>query len=77
MFSFVGDTVLDPFLGSGTTSIAAMKCGRNSIGVEVEPAYFAMAKRRAEEESAQLFSAIELRFERGDDLSKSTTALTA
>lgn len=77
MFSFVGDTVLDPFLGSGTTSIAAMKCGRNSVGVEVEPAYFAMAKRRAEEESSGLFSVIELRFERGDHLSETTTALTA
>jgi len=77
MFSFVGDTVLDPFLGSGTTSIAAMKCGRNSVGVEVEPAYFAMAKRRAEEESSGLFAVIELRFGRGDHPSKTTTALTA
>lgn len=35
MFSFVGDTVLDPFLGSGTTSLAARKSGRNSVGYEV------------------------------------------
>src|SRR3990172_2682389 len=35
MFSFVGDTVLDPFMGTGTTNIAAMRWGRNSIGVEV------------------------------------------
>ena len=35
MFSFVGDTVLDPFLGTGTTSLAAMQCGRHSIGFEV------------------------------------------
>jgi DNA modification methylase len=40
MFSFVGDTVLDPFLGTGTTSAAAALCGRNSIGSEVDPAYF-------------------------------------
>lgn len=39
MFSFVGDTVLDPFLGTGTTSVAAAEWGRNSIGIEVEPAY--------------------------------------
>jgi DNA modification methylase len=32
MFSFVGDTVLDPFLGTGTTSLAASQCGRNSVG---------------------------------------------
>jgi modification methylase len=48
MFSFVGDTVLDPFLGTGTTSIAAARWGRNSVGVEVEPAYFDMARRRLE-----------------------------
>jgi site-specific DNA-methyltransferase (adenine-specific) len=35
MFSFVDDTVLDPFLGSGTTSLAARKLGRNSIGYEI------------------------------------------
>lgn len=35
MFSFVGETVLDPFLGSGTTSMAAMKLGRNSVGYEI------------------------------------------
>ena len=46
MFSFVGDTVLDPFAGTGTTNYAAGKLGRNSIGIEVEPRYFAMAKRR-------------------------------
>lgn len=37
MFSFVGETVLDPFLGSGTTSLAAQKLGRNSIGYEINP----------------------------------------
>ena len=35
MFSFVGDTVLDPFLGSGTTSLSAMNLGRHSIGYEI------------------------------------------
>ncbi len=36
MFSFVGDTVLDPFMGLGTTLVASARCGRNSIGVETE-----------------------------------------
>lgn len=56
MFSFVGDTVLDPFLGSGTTSVAASKWGRNSIGVEVDPHYFQMAMKRVIHESHGLFS---------------------
>jgi len=45
MFSFVGDTVLDPFVGSGTTIKAAMKAGRNSIGVDIEPSYVDLALR--------------------------------
>lgn len=46
MFSFVGDTVLDPFMGTGTTNVAAALWGRNSIGVEVEKTYFRMAELR-------------------------------
>jgi DNA modification methylase len=56
MFSFVGDTVLDPFLGSGTTSVAAAKWGRNSVGVEVDPHYFDMAHARLKREACNLFS---------------------
>jgi len=55
MFSFAGDTVLDPFMGTGTTLLAAARCGRNSIGVEIEPAYVKMAKERLERELASLF----------------------
>ena len=50
MFSFVGDTILDPFLGSGTTMLAAAKIGRNSIGVEIDDVYAEMAKKRIENE---------------------------
>jgi DNA modification methylase len=39
MFSFVGDTILDPFLGSGTTTLAAVRLGRNSIGFDVNKEY--------------------------------------
>lgn len=46
MFSFVGDTVLDPFMGTGTTNAAAKLWGRNSIGFEIEPGYFEMAVQR-------------------------------
>jgi site-specific DNA-methyltransferase (adenine-specific) len=46
LFSFAGDTILDPFLGTGSTSIAAMAAGRNSVGVDIEPKYLAIARRR-------------------------------
>ena len=55
MFSFVGDTVLDPFLGTGTTSVAAARAGRNSVGVEVDPEYLELARRRFEDETTGLF----------------------
>jgi DNA modification methylase len=60
MFSFVGDTVLDPFLGTGTTTVAASRWGRNSIGVELHPDYFAMAERRIRESVGGLFPAAEV-----------------
>jgi site-specific DNA-methyltransferase (adenine-specific) len=53
MFSFAGDTVLDPFLGTGSTSIAAIRTGRNSIGVELEPKYMKIARSKARAEAAQ------------------------
>ena len=46
MFSFVNDTVLDPFLGSGTTTLAAKNLGRNSIGYEINPAYLPVIKKK-------------------------------
>jgi DNA modification methylase len=56
MFSFVGDTILDPFMGTGTISVAASSLGRNSIGVEIDPHYFAMARQRVEENATDLFA---------------------
>lgn len=56
MFSFVGDTVLDPFMGTGTTLVAAAKCGRNAVGVEIEPAYIAYTQQRLETETSSLFA---------------------
>lgn len=61
MYSFVGDTVLDPFLGTGTTSVAAAKCGRNSIGVEIDPEYFEQAQSRLNTEAIRLPSSPEIR----------------
>jgi DNA modification methylase len=61
MFSFVGDTVLDPFMGTATTNVAASKWGRNSIGVEVDPHYFEIAAKRIENETPKLFSGCVIR----------------
>ena len=60
MFSFAGDTVLDPFMGTGTTSVAAARCGRNSIGVEIDPHYRKMAADRLARETEGLFSRVTL-----------------
>lgn len=59
MFSFAGDTVLDPFLGTGSTTIAAIRSGRNSIGNEIEPKYLKQARERiaAEANQPRLFGA--------------------
>jgi site-specific DNA-methyltransferase (adenine-specific) len=42
-------TILDPFMGSGTTGVACIKLGRKFIGIEIEPKYFDIARRRIEE----------------------------
>ena len=55
MFSFVGDTVLDPFAGTGTTMIACSVAGRNSINVEIDDEYVELAHRRFVKEG-DLFS---------------------
>ena len=46
MFSFAGDTILDPFSGTGSTNLAAVAAGRNSIGNEIEKIYLAIAEKR-------------------------------
>ena len=48
-FSDPGETILDPFMGSGTTGVACIKLGRKFIGIEIEPKYFDIACRRIEE----------------------------
>lgn len=58
MFSFVGDTVLDPFMGTGTTTVAAAKFGRNSIGLEVDPHYYDLAQTRIAKETSSLFGSV-------------------
>lgn len=53
MFSFTGDTVLDPFGGAGTVTLAAMKADRNSVLNELDPAYYKLAEKRIRREMGQ------------------------
>lgn len=65
MFSFAGDTVLDPFMGTGTTNLAAARTGRSSLGIEVEPAYFEMAAKRLSNELPSLFTGPRVNLHKG------------
>lgn len=49
-----GDTVLDPFMGSGTTGVACLRTGRKFVGVEISPEYYQIAERRIAAEKARL-----------------------
>ncbi|RMD97475.1 MAG: site-specific DNA-methyltransferase, partial [Bacteroidetes bacterium] len=46
LYSFETDIVLDPFMGSGTTAVAALKSGRNFVGYEIMPDYLKLARKR-------------------------------
>jgi DNA modification methylase len=54
LYTFRGDLVLDPFLGSGTTAVAAVRTGRRYVGYDTDPSYIAIAKQRVAEERRAL-----------------------
>jgi site-specific DNA-methyltransferase (adenine-specific) len=56
MFAFVGDTVLDPFLGSGTTSLTSRILDRNSVGYEINPEFIPIIKEKIGVNSNQMFN---------------------
>jgi len=60
MFSFVNDTVLDPFLGSGTTSLASKKLERNSVGYEINPEFLPLMKEKLSLEQKMIFEETDL-----------------
>jgi len=70
MFSFVGDTVLDPFMGTGTTNLAASNWGRNSIGIEIDPHYFRQAANALSSKSSDFFRAIAVTLKHGKSQSE-------
>ncbi len=55
MFSFAGDSILDPFVGSGTTSLAAKNLGRNSIGYEINQKFIDVIKQKLDVEVGKMF----------------------
>ena len=55
MFSFIGEVILDPFLGSGTTALAAKNLGRNSIGYEINPGFITYVKQKLQVDQLDLF----------------------
>jgi DNA modification methylase len=57
-FSHEGDTILDPFMGSGTTGVACVKLGRNFIGIEKERGYYELAQKRIQEAQQQMVMAL-------------------
>ena len=52
LYTYVGDVVLDPFLGSGSTAVAAVRSGRHYVGFDTDADYVALAQRRVDEERA-------------------------
>ena len=54
LFTQSGDIVFDPFMGSGTTGVACVKTGRNFIGCEIDPTYFAIAEKRIAQAQLQI-----------------------
>ncbi|MFH1886531.1 MAG: DNA methyltransferase [Pseudomonadota bacterium] len=67
MFTFVGETVLDPFLGSGTTSVAAWDLARNSVGYEINPDFVSLARERLSGGQMDLFSRCRVAVEEEED----------
>ncbi len=62
MFSFVGDTILDPFLGSGTTSLAAKNLGRSSVGYEINPDFIPFIKEKIDFNQRDLLNEVTFEF---------------
>ena len=62
MFSFMGDTILDPFLGSGTTTLVAKNLNRNSIGYEINKSFLPIIKEKIQADKNNLFKDITFEF---------------
>ena len=70
MFSFIGDTILDPFLGSGTTTLAAKNLGRNSIGYEINKKFLPLIKKKIGAQTLNFIENAEFDFITQDNIPK-------
>ncbi|MEW6687087.1 MAG: site-specific DNA-methyltransferase [Candidatus Edwardsbacteria bacterium] len=70
MFSFVGDTVLDPFLGSGTTCLAARNLGRNAIGYEINKDFLPVIKSKLKPTDIEIIYQEKLKVNFKDEIKK-------
>jgi modification methylase len=77
MFSFWGDTVLDPFCGTGTTLIASLRAGRNSVGIEIDPRYCEIAFNKFDKENSNLFSSSNLKLYKSHSKNNNKIILTS
>lgn len=68
MFSFVGDTIMDPFLGSGTTSLAAKNLNRNSVGYEINSEFIPVIKEKLSINQNDVFNEYLYEFLKQEDL---------
>ena len=76
MYSFVGDTILDPFVGSGTTSLVAKKLSRNSIGYEINKEFKSVIEKKLTEGQLSLSEFIsDIEFKEDSDISFSLSTL--
>lgn len=66
--------MLDPFMGTGTTTVAAAKWGRNSIGVEIDQHYFRLAEERIRHATGSLFTHAEIKTEVNHTLKSSLSS---
>ena len=57
LYTFESDTVLDPFMGSGSTAVAAIRAGRRFVGYEIDPDYIAICTKRISDAQTRALSA--------------------